>query len=110
MEAIMATKEINSKVEFDTTIKNGVTLIDFNAPWCGPCRSQEPILEKIADQLDGQAVVASMNIDNHQMIAMELGIRSIPTLILFKNNTEIQRYIGLQPETTLFGAIEKLLD
>ena len=68
METIMATNKINSKIEFDTVIKNGVTLVDFNAPWCGPCRSQEPILEKIADQFDGRAMVAAMNIDNHQDI------------------------------------------
>jgi len=106
----METKEIRSKTEFDTTIQNGVTLVDFNAPWCAPCRSQEPILERIADLFDGRALVAAMNIDNHQMIAMELGIQSIPTLIIFKNSNEIQRFIGLQPETTLSGALEKLLD
>ena len=106
----MEPKEITSKTEFDSTIQNGVTLVDFNAPWCGPCRSQEPILERIADQFDGRALVAAINIDNHQMIAMELGIQSIPTLIIFKNNKEIQRFIGLQPEATLTGALEKLLD
>ncbi len=106
----MEPKEITSKTEFDSTIQNGVTLVDFNAPWCGPCRSQEPILERIADQFDGRALVAAMNIDNHQMIAMELGIQSIPTLIIFKNNKEIQRFIGLQPEATLTSALEKLLD
>lgn len=110
MEGKMTTKNIKSKTEFDTTIQNGVTLVDFNAPWCGPCVSQEPILEKIADQFDGRARVAAMNIDNHQKIALELGIRSIPTLIIFKNNIEIQRFIGLQPEGTLSGALEKLLD
>ncbi len=106
----MEPKEITSKTEFDSTIQNGVTLVDFNAPWCGPCRSQEPILERIADQFDGRALVAAINIDNHQMIAMELGIQSIPTLIIFKNNKEIQRFIGLQPEATLTSALEKLLD
>lgn len=106
----MEPTEIKSKTEFDNTIQNGVTLVDFNAPWCAPCRSQEPILERIADQFDGRAIIAGMNIDNHQNIAMELGIQSIPTLIIFKNKKEIQRFIGLQPETTLSGALEKLLD
>jgi len=105
----MATTEILSKTEFDTTIKNGVALVDFNAPWCGPCRSQGPILERIAELFDGRVLVAAMNIDNNQKIALELGIRSIPTLIIFKNNTEIQRFIGLQSEATLSGALEKLL-
>ncbi|NOY68796.1 MAG: thioredoxin [Deltaproteobacteria bacterium] len=106
----MATKEIISKTEFDNTIQNGVTLVDFNAPWCGPCRSQEPILERIAKQFDGRAVISAMNIDNNPNIALELGIQSIPTLIVFKNNKEMQRFIGLQPEKTLSGALEKLLD
>lgn len=106
----MPAKVLRSKDEFDATIKNGVTLIDFNAPWCGPCRSQEPILEKIAHQFDGRALVAAMNIDNHQDIVLQLGIQSIPTLVIFKNNKEIQRFIGLQPARTLFEALENLLD
>jgi len=106
----MSIEKITSKTAFGTTIQSGVTLVDFNAPWCGPCLSQEPILEKIADQFAGRAVVAAMNIDSHQDIAMELGIRSIPTLIIFKNNVEIQRFIGLQPEGALSGVLEKLLD
>ena len=106
----MAIKQIRSKKEFDTTIQSGVTLVDFNAPWCGPCRSQEPILEKINSQFNGSALVTAINIDNHQDIAMELGIQSIPTLIIFKNNKEIQRFVGLQPPDALAGALEKLLD
>lgn len=110
MEVAMATQQIKSRNEFDALIQSGVTLVDFNAPWCGPCRSQEPILEKIADQFDGRALVAAMNIDNHQDVALELGIQSIPTLILFKNSKEIHRFIGLQSAGTLSGFLEKLLD
>jgi thioredoxin len=106
----MGTKEIRSKKEFDTLIKTGVTLIDFNAPWCGPCHSQEPILEKIANQFDSRAVVAAMNIDHQQDIVLQLGIKSIPTLIIFKSNIEIQRFVGLQPEGMLSSALEKSLD
>jgi len=107
---MMATKEIRSKKEFDTLIKNGVTLIDFNAPWCGPCHSQEPIIEIIANKFDSRAVVAAMNIDNHQDVILQLGIKSIPTLIIFKNNIEIQRFVGLQPEGILSSSLEKSLD
>jgi thioredoxin 1 len=106
----MATQMLRSARELEELIKSGVTLIDFNAPWCGPCRSQEPILDKIAKQFDGRAAVAAMNIDNHQDIVLKLGIQSIPTLVIFKNNKELQRFVGLQPETTLFGALKNLMD
>ena len=106
----MATKEIMSENEFNEAIQNGVTLVDFNAPWCGPCRAQEPILEMIADQFDGQAKVATLNIDNYRKLATDLSIRSIPTLIIFKDKVEINRFIGLQEETTLSNALDKVLD
>ncbi|MCD6584645.1 MAG: thioredoxin [Desulfobacteraceae bacterium] len=106
----MALITINSQTEFDTAIKNGAILIDFNAPWCAPCRLQEPILNKIADRFDGRVGVAVLNIDNHQNIAKELGIQSIPTLVIFKNNKEIQRFVGLQPEVALATALDKLQD
>lgn len=106
----MALITINSQTEFDTAIRNGAILIDFNAPWCAPCRLQEPILTKIADRFDGRVGVAVLNIDNHQNIAKELGIQSIPTLVIFKNNKEIQRFVGLQPEVALAVALEKLQD
>lgn len=67
-------------------------------------------MDKIAEKFDGRAAVAAMNIDNHQDIVLKLGIQSIPTLVIFKNNKELQRFIGLQPETTLLGALEKLLN
>ena len=106
----MALITINSQTEFDTVIKNGAILIDFNAPWCAPCRLQEPILDKISDQFKGRVVVAALNIDNHQHIAKKLGIQSIPTLVVFKNSKEIQRFVGLQPEVTLATALDKLQD
>jgi len=102
--------EIMSSDDFETAIKNGVTLIDFNAPWCAPCRAQEPILAKLATQFEGKAQVSAMNIDNNREIAGKLGIQSIPTLIIFKNGKEIQRFVGLQSENTLADVIENLLN
>jgi thioredoxin 1 len=101
--------EIKSNEEFDKIIKSGLVLVDFNAPWCGPCRSQEPILKSLAEKLKGKAFVAAMNIDNHQSLAAKFAIQGIPTLIIFKNNKEIQRFIGLQSEGTLADAIENAL-
>lgn len=102
----MSTKEITSNQEFEKMIKKGVTLIDFNAPWCGPCRAQEPILDSLSDQLKGRAGVAAVNIDNHQDLATSFNIQSVPTLIIFKDSLERKRFIGLQPESALLNALE----
>jgi len=105
----MEIKEIQSGDEFTNAIKDGVTLTDFNAPWCAPCRTQEPILEKLADQFQEKASVAAMNVDENQEVAIQLGIRSIPTLIIFKESKEVERFVGVQPEAVLTEALEKAL-
>lgn len=105
----MKIKIYHSVENFDQDIANGVTLVDFNAPWCAPCRSQEPILEELAARYTKKATIAAMNIDDHPDLAVKLGIRSIPTLIIFKNSKEIQRLVGLQAETILAEALEQAL-
>ena len=106
----MQTAKLSSEKDFQKTIANGVALVDFNAPWCGPCRFQEPIIKDIAKQFEGQALVSEINVDENRETAIHLGIQSIPTLILFKNGREIQRFIGLQSAATLSHAINKALD
>ena len=106
----MEIKEIRSAEGFENAIEGGVTLMDFNAPWCAPCRSQEPILENLAGEFEGKAVVASMNVDENRDVAIRLGIQSIPTLIIYKNNKEIQRFVGLQSECTLSEALKGLVE
>ena len=88
---------------------NGLTLVDFSAPWCAPCRLQEPIIRRLAAQFEGKAFIAAVNIDESRDVASNLGIQSIPTLILFRNGKEVQRFVGLQSEATLSEALEKLL-
>ncbi|RPJ77610.1 MAG: thioredoxin [Deltaproteobacteria bacterium] len=102
--------EILSQQDFDTIIGKGVTLLDFNAPWCAPCRAQEPILEKLAAEYKGKASIAAMNIDKNNEIAGKLGIQSIPTLIVFKNGKEIQRLVGLQSKDILADILDNLLN
>ncbi len=102
--------EIITNDEFEKVIENNAALIDFNAPWCGPCRSQEPIIEKLAERFNGRAKVAVINVDNLGNLAAKLGIQSVPTLIIFKKRKELQRFVGLQPESTLADAIEKALN
>ena len=105
----MALKTLQSKEDYETAIESGLTLMDFNAPWCAPCRTQEPILEQLSIQYEGRAIISAMNVDENQDIAAMLGIQSIPTMILFKNNKEIQRFVGVQPQSTLSDAMDKLL-
>ena len=105
----MEAKKIINEEEFNNTINNGVSLIDFNAPWCAPCRAQGPIVQQLSEQFEERAVIAEMNIDENQQAAMKLGIQSIPTLAIFKNGKEVQRFIGLQSQDTLSAAIEKVL-
>ncbi len=105
----MEAKKIINEEEFNNAIENGVSLIDFNAPWCAPCRAQGPIVQQLSGQFEERAVIAEMNIDENQQTAMKLGIQGIPTLAIFKNGKEIQRFIGLQSQGTLSAAIEKVL-
>ena len=105
----MEAKKIINEEEFNNAIENGVSLIDFNAPWCAPCPAQGPIVQQLSEQFEERAVIAEMNIDENQQTAMKLGIQSIPTLAIFKNGKEIQRFIGLQSQDTLSAAIEKVL-
>jgi thioredoxin 1 len=106
MEAV----KLSTENHFQETITTGVVLVDFNASWCGPCRFQDPIIKDIAKQFEGKALVSEVNVDENRETAIRLGIQSIPTLILFKNGQEVQRFIGLQTGNVLSRAIEKALD
>jgi thioredoxin 1 len=102
-------KEIRSRDELEKVIMDGISLMDFSAPWCAPCRLQEPIINRLAAQFEGKALFARMNIDQDRDVVMNLGIQSIPTLIIFKNSKEIQRFVGLQSESALSEALKKIL-
>jgi thioredoxin 1 len=101
--------ELASQQNFEDTIKQGVTLVDFNAPWCAPCRSQDPIISELKKSYSGRAVVAKVNIDTNQSVAFELGIQSIPTIIIFNAGHEVSRFVGLQPARVLSSALDRVL-
>ncbi len=94
---------------FESVINKGVTLVDFSAQWCAPCRAQQPIIEKLSKKFKNRTASVVIDVDEHHKIAMQLGIASIPTLIIFKNGKEVRRFVGLQGEKTLSEAIEKIL-
>jgi len=94
---------------FSETIQSGVTLVDFWAPWCGPCQLQGPVVDRVAETIGDKATVAKLDVDQHAAPAAEYGVRGIPTLILFKDGEIVERFVGVQQEDVLTGAIEAAL-
>ena len=86
---------------FQESVKTGVTLVDFWAPWCPPCRAQGPVVEKLADTFDGSALIAKINVDENAAVAGQFGVMNIPTLVILKNGKEVKRLVGLQQEIDL---------
>jgi thioredoxin 1 len=84
-------------------------MVDFWAPWCGPCRMVAPAVEELAREYAGRAIVAKVNTDEHQEWARRLGIRGIPTIIFFKNGVEVDRVVGAVPKHVLQSRLEALL-
>lgn len=76
-------------------------LVDFYADWCGPCKMMAPLVETLAEEMAGEAVIGKLNVDDSEEIAMKYGVMNIPTLILFKNGQEINRVIGVQSREVL---------
>jgi thioredoxin 1 len=96
--------------DFESVIQGGQpVLVDFWAEWCGPCRRIGPIVEELAEEYDGKLTVAKINIDEHQAAANQLGVQSIPTLMLFKGGQLAERIVGAVPKDTLVEAINRVV-
>ncbi len=94
---------------FSKNIAKGLVLVDFWAPWCGPCKMVAPIVSQLADENHGKLKVGKINVDENQQAAAKHGIRSIPTLILFKDGKAVERFTGVKPKGTFQKAIDKYL-
>jgi len=100
----------------DTNFKNEVldaktpVLIDFWAAWCGPCKMIDPIVDELAREYAGKLKVGKVDVDNNQQISMQFGIRSIPTLLIFKNGKVVDQIVGAVPKRTLADKISKHLN
>ncbi len=97
--------ELNND-NFEQTIAGGPVLVDFWAEWCGPCRMVAPVLDELADEMDGKVQIGKLNVDDNQEIAFKYQVSSIPTFILFKDGEIVDRMMGAMPK----GAFEKFID
>lgn len=84
-------------------------LVDFWAAWCGPCKMLGPVINQIADEYEGKAVVGKLDVDANQQYAAQFGVRNIPTVLIFQNGELVGRQVGVAPKNTYTEAIDKLL-
>lgn len=92
---------------FMQDVQDGLTLVDFWAPWCGPCRTIAPILDELDTELAGSAHIIKLNVDENPQISGAIGVKSIPALVLFKNGQPVEGVVGVQSKNALKQMIDK---
>jgi thioredoxin 1 len=105
----LASPVTDASFKDDVLDSNVPVLVDFWAPWCGPCRMVAPVVDEIAEQYEGQVKVVKLNTDENPQVASQYGIRSIPTLMIFKGGQRVDMVVGAVPKTTLANTLEKYL-
>lgn len=100
----MAIVEVNDH-NFSAEIATGTVLVDFWAPWCGPCKMIAPVLEEIDSEFSDQLKIGKLNVDNNPETAVQFGVMSIPTLLLFREGQVVEKIVGFQPKEQLMHRI-----
>jgi thioredoxin 1 len=107
---LLVSKVIDATFQEEVLNHNQPVLVDFWAPWCGPCRMVAPVVDEIAHEYKGSIKVVKVNTDENPSTATEYGIRSIPTLMIFKNGQRVDTVIGAVPKSTLSSTLNKYLE
>jgi len=94
---------------FESTTNEGISLVDFWAPWCGPCKMLTPIIEELAEDFEGKANICKVNTDNQQELAVKFGIKSIPSIFLIKNGEVVSSFNGVKSKQFLAASLDELL-
>jgi thioredoxin 1 len=97
--------------DFDEKVLNNTlpVVVDFWAEWCGPCRMVAPTLEELASEVEGKAVIAKLNVDEHRKTPAKFNIQAIPTMIFFKNGEAVGKLVGVETKATIRAKIDELL-
>ncbi len=103
--------QIITDANFEELVKKSdkPVLVDFTATWCGPCKMLSPIIEELATELDGKAVVGKLDVDENPNMSVEFGVRSVPTLLFFKNGELVDRQVGVVPKAVLQEKLNSLM-
>ena len=100
---------VDSNFELEVVKADRIVLVDFGASWCGPCRMIAPVVSEIAHEYENVIKVVKVNTDSNPSVAAEYGIRSIPTLMIFKNGSKVDTVIGAVPKSTLLNTLNKYI-
>ena len=106
---MVKTLEITDSNFNDVISKNKTVLVDFWAEWCGPCRIIGPVIEELANEYEGKAIIGKLDVDSNQESSVKYGVRSIPTILTFKDGEIVDRQVGAVPKKTLTNVIDSQL-